>query len=387
MPASRTCDVAVVGGGIIGAAIAERLVRDGRRVTLIERGAVGGEASWAAAGLLTPVHPWNYPESMLRLDAESLALWPDLAARLVAETGIDVELRATGLLSLIDTDDDDREADRRVEWKRRHGEAASRLTRDEALEREPSLAPSIRGALLLPDLAQIRNHRAAPALAAAAARRGATVMEHTSALGFVETNGRVVGVRTTAGDVAAGVVVVAAGVWSATVESGKNVPDPSLPLSPAKGQMLLLRAAPGALRHMILASGEYLVPRTDGRILAGSTVEYVGFDKSVTPQGVATISAAVARMTPSLAAAPVEASWAGLRPDTADHLPILGELRPGLLAATGHFRSGIMLAPVTAEIVRDLVDGRAARDLAPFAPRSVSEIGARRSDVIGRTRS
>ena len=364
---SRTCDVAVVGGGIIGAAIAERLARDGRRVTLIERGRVGREASWAAAGLLTPVHPWNYPEPMLRLDAESLALWPDLAARLRAETDVDVELRHTGLLSLIDTDEDEAEADRRVAWKHAHGEKASRLTRDESLEREPLLAPSIRGALWLPDLAQIRNHRAAPAMAAAAARRGATVLEGTSALGFIETGGRVAGVRTNSGDVNAAAVVLAAGAWSGALVEGASRP-PSMNTVPAKGQMILLRAAPGALRHMVLASGQYLVPRADGRILAGSTVEDAGFDTSVTARGLASIGAAVARMTPSLADVPVETSWAGLRPDTPDHLPVLGEVRPGLVAATGHFRSGIMLAPVTAEIVREILDGRPRATLVPFSP-------------------
>jgi glycine oxidase len=305
---------------------------------------------------------------MLRLDAESLALWPDLAARLLTETGVDIELRRTGLLSLIETDADAAEAGRRVAWKRAHGERAELLPAEDALEREPSLAPSIRGALWMPDLAQIRNHRAAPALAAAAAKRGAVVMEHTSALGYVESGGRVTGVRTPAGDVSAGVVVLAAGAWSGPLAGTE--PDTFFPLTtiPAKGQMLLLRAAPGALRHMVLASGEYLVPRADGRILAGSTVEYVGFDTSVTARGVASIASAVARMAPRLADAPVETSWAGLRPDTRDHLPILGEVRPGLVAATGHFRSGIMLAPVTAEIVRDLIDGRALRDLAPFSP-------------------
>jgi glycine oxidase len=368
MNAPRTADVVVVGGGIVGAAVAERLARDGRRVVLVERGAVGREASWAAAGLLTPVHPWRYPEPLLRLDAESLAMWPDVAARLRSETGVDVELRRTGLLSLVESDEDDAEADRRVAWKRSRGEAASRLTRDEALEREPSLSPTIRGALLLPDLAQIKNHRAAPAFAAAAARRGATVLERTSALGFIETAGRVVGVRTSAGDVAAGVVVLAAGAWSESVEKVSDTVPTLWRTIPAKGQMLLLAAAPGAVRHMILAAGEYLVPRADGRILAGSTVEYVGFDKSVTPRGLASISSAVARMTPSLADAPVETSWAGLRPDTPDHLPVLGEARPGLVVATGHFRSGIMLAPVTAEIVRESIDGRTSRDMTPFAP-------------------
>jgi glycine oxidase len=368
-PNPRTCDVAVVGGGIVGAAIAERLAREGKRVVLVERGRIGREASWAAAGLLTPVHPWRYPESMLRLDAESLALWPDVAARLLAETGIDLEFRATGLLNLLETDEDEREADVRVAWKRARGESASRLSAAEVLDREPLVSKSIRGALFLPDLAQIRNHRAAPALATAAARRGAVVLEGTPALGFVEADGRVAGVRTSAGDVSAGVVVVAAGTWSGSLAK-------PLATTPAKGEMLLLRTPPATLRHMVLASGEYLVPRRDGRVLAGSTVEYAGFDTSVTPRGLASIGAAVARMTPSLAAAPVETSWAGLRPDTPDHLPYLGEVRPGLLAATGHFRSGIMLAPVTAEIVRELVDGRPSRDLAPFAPgRAITKSG------------
>ncbi len=368
MSAPKTADVVVVGGGIIGTAVAERLARERRRVVLVERGVVGREASWAAAGLLTPVHPWNYPEPMLRLDAESLAMWPDVAERLRVEAGVDLELRRTGLLSLVETDEDDAEADRRVAWKRARGEQAERVTRDEVLEREPLLAPTIRGALFLPDLAQIKNHRAAPAFASAAAKRGATVLEHTSALGFIETAGRVVGVRTSAGDVAAGVVVVAAGAWSG--ESVGTVSDTfSTPwTTPARGQMMLLAAAPGAVRHMILASGEYLVPRADGRVLAGSTVEYVGFDRSVTPRGLTSIASAVARMTPSLADATVETTWAGLRPDTPDHLPVIGEARPGLVVATGHFRSGIMLAPVTAEIVRGLVDGRARADLAAFSP-------------------
>lgn len=361
MPPPRTFDVAIVGGGIVGAAVAERLARDGRRVVLLERGRVGRAASWAAAGLLTPVHPWNYPEPLLRLDAESLAMWPDLAARIAAEAGADVELSATGLLSLIESDDDEREAARRVAWKRARGEEASLLTREEALEREPSLAPSIRGALFLPGLAQVRNHRVAPALARMAARRGADLREETAVTGFVERGGLVTGVRTAAGEIEADAVVLAAGAWSRELT-------PLAPTSPARGQIVCLRGAPGALRHMVLASGEYLVPRRDGRVLAGSTVEDVGFDDSVTGAGRASILAAAARMAPRVAALPVEGAWAGLRPDTPDHLPLLGWARPGLLLATGHFRSGIMLAPATAAIVRGILAGEDERDLDAFAP-------------------
>src|SRR5262249_2513627 len=158
-------------------------------------------------------------------------------------------------------------------WKLARGEPASRLAPADAREAEPALAPSVRGALWLPDLAQIRNHRAAPALAAAAARRGARVLERTAAHALLETGGRVGGLRTSAGEIAAGTVVLAAGAWTGQLVPGE-MRLPAVRTIPARGQMLLLRGAPGALRHMVLAAGQYLVPRRDGRVLAGSTVEY-----------------------------------------------------------------------------------------------------------------
>lgn len=361
-------DVLVIGGGIVGAAIAERLARDGMSVALAERGRIGREASWAAAGLLTPVHPWNYPEPLLRLDAESLGMWPDLVARVAHDVGIDLQLRATGLVMPIETADEAAEAKRRVQWKRDHGERAELLDEAAAREAEPSLRDDTLGALLLPDLAQVRNHRAAPGLAATAAKHGAEVLEDTAVLRLLYQGGRVAGARTTNGDVPARHTILAAGAWSGAL-LGEGAPA-AVRTTPARGQILLLRTRPGELRHMVLGGdGAYLVPRADGRVLAGSTVEYVGFDRSVTVSGVGKVAAAVERLTPSLAEAALEATWAGLRPDTPDHMPVMGEVEPGLIAATGHFRSGIMLAPVTAEIVRDLVRGEATRDLAPFDPR------------------
>lgn len=360
-------DVLIIGGGIIGAAVAERLARDGRSVMLVERGSIGASASYAAAGLLTPVHPWNYPAPLLDLDAESLELWPDMAARLRGETGVDVELRTTGMLSLIESELDEREAERRVDWKRSRGETVERLSTADALEAEPLLNPEIRGALLLPDLSQVRAHRAAPALALAAAAHGAEVRENVAVLELSSNGEDVTGARTTAGDVAADAVVLAAGAWSGGLLPAFHRPPASV-TRPARGQMLAVRNTPRALRHMILADGDYLVPRADGRVLAGSTLEYVGFDSNVTVGGLASIAAATARMAPRLAGAPLESHWAGLRPDTPDHLPVLGHVCQGLIAATGHFRNGIMLAPVTAEIVRDLLAGDDQRDLSPFSP-------------------
>jgi glycine oxidase len=361
-------DVLVIGGGIVGTAIAERLARDGMSVTLAERGAIGREASWAAAGLLTPVHPWNYPESMLALDAESLEMWPDLVKRVRHEVGIDLQLRATGLVMPIETDEEAAEAERRVQWKRDHGENAELLDADAAREAEPTLRDDVRGALLLPDLAQVRNHRAAPGLAAVAAKHGAEVLDDTAVLRLLHQGGRVAGARTTRGDVRAKTTVLAAGAWSGAL-LGDGAPA-AVHTTPARGQILLLRTRPGELRHMVLGGdGAYLVPRADGRVLAGSTVEYVGFDRSVTVAGTSKVAASIERLTPSLADAALEGTWAGLRPDTPDHMPVMGEIEPGLIAATGHFRSGIMLAPVTAEIVREILRGEAKRDLAEFDPK------------------
>ncbi len=360
---SSSFDVVVVGAGIVGAAVAERLARAGKSVALVERGAVGAEASWTAAGLLTPVHPWNYPKPLLALDDESAELWPGLAAHLRETTGIDIELRQTGLLTLITNDEDEAAADQRTEWRRSRGEVVERLDGDATRALEPVLSDGIRGALLCPGFAQLRNHRVAPALALAAQRAGATAREHEPVLALCEDGDRVTGVHTPHGVLNAGEVVLAAGAWSASL-LGPGV----VVTTPARGQMLLLRGRPGELRHMVLSAGDYLVPRMDGRILAGSTVEYVGFDRRVTVSGVRKISDAIERLTPGLSELPVEGTWAGLRPDTPDSLPLLGALRPGLIMATGHFRSGIMLAPVTAEIVLELIDGTQARDLSAFRP-------------------
>jgi glycine oxidase len=253
------------------------------------------------------------------------------------------------------------------DWKRANGRPVERLSRAEALDRQPGLAADVREALLIPDVAQVRNHRMARALAEAAAKLGAEIRPQSPATGFLRVPGRVNGVKTPRGDVYAETTVLAAGAWSPELVGPLGL---QLAIRPVKGQMLLLQAAPDFCRHMLLEGDLYLVPRADGKILAGSTLEDAGFDKTVTLEGVRGIAARVAAFLPSVEKLPLAGSWAGIRPATPDRLPYLGKgPMEGLLVAAGHFRNGILLAPVTAEIVADLVAGRPTSiDLSPFSP-------------------
>src|SRR5205823_9836508 len=276
---ARTPDVVVIGGGIVGSAIAWRLAKDGLAVTLLETGAIGREASWAAGGMLTPVHLAEYPPALAGACSASLALYEPLCREILPLSSVDPEYRVTGLLLLV-ADDAGDEAARILEaWKRERGQPVERLTRDEAVALEPNLTRDLRRALLLPDIAQVRNNRMAVALCEAAARKGAEIRPDTPVTGFLRVPGRVNGVKTPRGDVYAGTTVLAAGAWSSDLLRSIGL---DLQVKPVKGQMLLAGGTPDFCRHMILDGETYLIPRADGRIVVGSTLEDVGFDKSVT---------------------------------------------------------------------------------------------------------
>jgi glycine oxidase len=368
----KSPDVLVVGGGIVGSAIAWRLAKDGLSVTLLEKGEIGREASWAAGGMLTPVHLADYPPALVGVCSASLALYEPLCREIAAASGIDPEYRVTGLLLLV-TDDAGEEAARELEvFKRQRNQPVERLTRDEALAAEPKLTPYLRRALRLPDIAQIRNNRMAVALAEGAKRKGADILPHTPVTGFLRVPGRVNGVKTPRGDVYAGTTILAAGAWSSELLKPLGL---DLKVKPIKGQMLLAGGPPDFCRHMILDGESYLIPRADGRILVGSTLEDVGFDKSVILETLGDLAQRGARLMPELGKLPMVTSWAGLRPATPDRLPYLGKGPvDGLIVATGHYRNGILLAPITAELVADLLAGRPPSiDLAPFDPMRVPQ--------------
>ncbi len=357
----RNPDAIVVGAGIIGSAVAYELAKEGRRVVVFDRGPVGRAASWAAAGLLTPVHLADYPGPLAALCVQSQEMYEPWVRGLGAP---EVEYRVSGLLLLVFDDRDERDAATLEAWKRERRAPVERLDREALLKLEPLASPEVRSALLLPDVAQVRNHRLTRALAEAARKLGAEIRTDTEVTGFLKVPGRINGVRTAKGDLFAAETIVAAGAWSGDLDVGANV-------RPVRGQMVLLEGPPDALTRALLARDAYLIPRADGRVLLGSTMEEGEFEATTTAEGISFLLDQGLRIAPGIARFAVAATWASLRPATPDRMPYLG--RPpgveGLILATGHFRNGILLAPVTAKIVADLVARRdPPLDLSPFRP-------------------
>ncbi|MBI4566324.1 MAG: glycine oxidase ThiO [Planctomycetes bacterium] len=371
---ARNADVVVLGAGIVGCAIAWELAKEGRQTVVLERGSIGREASWAAGGVLTPVHLAEYPSPLATLCVESQNIFEAYLRELPAGDRAEVEYAVSGMLIPVFDERDERDVAELEAWKREHGQPVERLDAEAALAAEPALSPDLRGALLLPDVAQVRNHRLTRILAEAARRSGAEFRTGVAATGFLRVPGRINGVKTDRGDVYAGETVVAAGAWSGDLLEPLGL---SVHVRPVRGQIVLLQSAPDTVRRMILSNERYLIPRADGRVLLGSTVEEAGFDTSVTAEGVSTLLHQALRFAPGLKRAAVAGLWAGLRPATPDRLPYLGRVEAiqGLILATGHFRNGILLAPLTARIVADLVAGRSpAVDLSPFRPDRVTNV-------------
>ncbi len=355
-------DCIVVGGGVIGLSIARRLRSDGLRVTLVERGRCGGEASWAGAGVLAPCNP-HRRDAIADLRNRSLSLYPSYCDALREESGIDPEYERCGELEIALSDDslrslrDDEQAGR--DCVLADGKPAYQLlTSLEAKDIEPRLSDSILGALHCPETAQVRNPRLLQALQGACVRAGVDIREGTQVQDFVTSGSRVQGVRTSKGDASARWVVLCAGAWSSQI--GQRLHE-IMPVHPVRGQMILLKFDERPFTHVVSRGKTYLVPRRDGHVLLGATEERdAGYNKRNTPAGIARLFDIAAKLVPSIAEAPVVAQWAGLRPGTPDDNPYLGPVPGfnGLLAATGHFRSGLILAPITAEIVARLIDDR-----------------------------
>jgi glycine oxidase len=371
---SHAADVAIVGGGVIGLAVAWRARLRGMSVVVLERGTVGGEcASGVAAGMLAPVSEVEFGEAgrrVLELGLRSARAWPGFAAELVQAAGVEVGLRQTGTLLLAHDEDEARELERQLAFRESLGLRTTRLRPTAARELEPALAPTVRLALEAPE-----DHSVDPRLVLAALRRacvqeGVELREHTTVLG-IELDGiadravgvepssaegssrRVAGVVLDGGErVAAGHVVLAAGAWTSEL---KGLPEHArVPVRPVKGQILRLRdpTGPGLLNGVVRFDGGYLVPRGDGRYVLGATMEEQGFDLHPTAGGMYELLRDAHELVPGIAELQIEELSVGLRPSTPDNAPAIGPgALEGLVWATGHHRNGILLAPLTAELV------------------------------------
>jgi len=360
--------VLVIGGGAIGLSIAWRARERGMSVTVAERGELGGGTSRVAAGMLAPVAEAEFGEAgrrALELGLRSAALWPAFAQELEARSGVDVGLLATGTLVLARDEDEARELRRQIEFRDSLGLRTERLLPSEARAREPALAPAMRLALSAPDDHSVDPRALLVALRVACERAGVRLREHAP-VARVESDGeRVGGVTLDSGEsLAAEQVVLAAGAWSGGLD---GVPDP-VPVRPVKGQLLRLRdpAGPGLLGTVVRFEGGYVVPRADGRYVLGATVEERGFDTEPDAGGVYELLREAHELLPGISELKIEELCVGLRPGTPDNAPAIGPGAPaGLTWATGHHRNGILLAPLTAELVVGLLDGgdEADRDL------------------------
>lgn len=331
---SGNTNILIIGGGVIGLSIARELHKRGAgSITIVDKGRIGAEASWAAAGMLAPNAECHADDELFRLCSASNHLYPDFAAELLDESGIDIELDRTGTLVLAFSDEESAQLEAKYEWQRTAGIAVERLSAEKVRKLEPAISPDVRTGYLYPNDWQVENRKLLAALRKYSEINGIELIENTGVTKLRKE----------------GKVVVTAGAWSNDLLAKPEV-------KPIRGQMISL--APGEsriLRHVIYSPRGYVVPRVDGRILIGATVEDAGFAKEVTPEAIASLKAAAIEIAPSLCELEIAEAWSGLRPFVAGEMPVIGRVpdEENVFVATGHYRNGILLAPITARMIAD----------------------------------
>jgi glycine oxidase len=369
-------NVIVVGGGLIGLSIAFELAERGATVRVYDRGEPGHGASWAGAGMLAPYAEHIDDEALLELCRLSLERYPSFVQRVSAAGGVHVDVTLDGIVEAAFDADQLTRLETFANALNERGVRAEVLDRRGALIAEPALGKRVTGALVVPGQGYVDNRRLGRALLAACRALGVAVHAPVGEIAIECDDRRVLGVRSELGFAPASIVINAAGAWAAQLP---GLPAAArLPVTPVKGQMLALAAPTGFLRRATWVPGAYLVPRTDGRLLVGATVEDSGFDERVTAEAVHRLLDAALAAAPSLGAFTVTETWAGLRPATPDGRPFIGPTAiDGLLAAAGHYRNGILLAPITAELIASFVEAGDATPLQAFSPLRMAEGASR----------
>ncbi len=355
-------DILIIGAGVMGMMTARALADSGARVVVLDKGDCASEASWAGGGIVSPLYPWRYCDAITALASWSQNIYRELGRTLPEETGIDPELREKGLLML--AVDDEQEA---LSWADRCQRPLTRVSGDFVYELEAGLPEGIEQALWMPEVCSIRNPRLGQSLKRSLELHPRIeVRTHCPMLSIRQQAGQVTGIETPQGLISAGQYLLCTGAWSGQLVEQLDI---SVRVEPVKGQMLLFRARPGLLERVVLNNGRYLIPRSDGRILAGSTLEFSGFSKQATEEAYQSLYRSALDILPALEQYPVEAQWSGLRPGAPAGIPYidrLPELR-NLYINAGHFRNGLVLAPASCRLVADLMLGRDPEiDPAPY---------------------
>ncbi len=362
----KTCDVLIAGGGIIGGAIAFELAGRGLRVILCDSQTPGREASWAAAGMLSPPPDSMDAIPLVPLARASLARYPEFIAAVEQASGRPAYYRSVGAIEAFFSGDAQRELSTMIALHRGLGLNTEPLPLDEAFALEPALNREAAACAIFTFEACVDNRAMTAAVLAAAAARGVEIRTNAPVEELLCAANRCTGAVAGGERIDAGHTVVAAGCFSGRIAGAARY----APVRPARGQMVALRSERMEIGHVIRSAKAYIVPRGGGKFVAGSTIENVGFEKRVTPAGIRRILDAALEIAPGLADAEIVETWSGLRPDTPDHLPILGPTdTEGLWIATGHYRNGILLTPITAKLLADWITGTpTALDTEAFSP-------------------
>jgi glycine oxidase len=356
-------DIVLIGGGIIGLVIAWRLCQNGHQVTVLERGQIGREASWAAAGMLAPHCEFDHPDAFFDLCKRSLDTYPDFISDLTGETGQEIDYLTTGTIFPALSDGDQKKLETRFKRQNEAGLPVELLSAKATRRLEPNLSANVHMSLRYPDDHQVESRDVIKALTQAIRQLGGMIYEEVAVKRILTDQSQVTGVQTDSAVWESRTVVNTTGSWARYLDGVPSSVRP--PIRPVHGQILSL-ATGGAwpFRHTIFTSKTYLVPRSNGRLIVGATVEEPGFRKEVTVDGILQLLHGALRLAPSLRAFPLEATWSGLRPAAEDHLPVLGPTSvKGYHLATGHYRNGILLAPITGDLMVDLIENQSIPSL------------------------
>ncbi|MGH1463051.1 MAG: glycine oxidase ThiO [Neptuniibacter sp.] len=340
----------IIGAGVIGMMLARELAAFGVKVTIIDRKNCAQESSWAGGGIVSPLYPWRYPEAVTQLATWSQSSYVHLTAELIEETGLDPELRQKGMLMVAVEDQDEALA-----WAERVHRPLRKVEAEFLYTKEPELTPGLGEGLWMPEVCSIRNPRLGQAL-----RRSMELfpnielLENQEVMGFIRQGSEIAGVKTSQGNLYADKTVIASGAWSGDLLKELDI---ELPVEPVHGQMMLFKAVPGVVNRVVLKGGRYVIPRNDGRVLVGSTLERIGFVKQTTEEAAKSLYDTAIDIIPALKQYPVEHHWSGLRPGSPEGIPYIGEVPTlqNLYVNAGQYRNGLVLAPASTRLLADII--------------------------------